>query len=419
MLGTSLIFAHSLKQLKDVNKALNNLECLMGEAQMQSVPCHLEIDFSSVCNLRCPMCHQSKYSMGKFRLGEHDLTALIESLPYRESVMIAGLGEPLLYSGLDAFLPLLKRYRCASHLFTNGQLIHRHLHTLRMLDRVSVSFDGACAETFEYLRRGARFATVCANVRALRKAAPHMRLVTSTVLSNRNIAELSALVGLAAELGFDEVHLSPVDHTPALALSADHYPMFVNELTLAKALARQSGIQIFCNVLEHHFRADRNSQISDDDHRLEDEGSTDDGTADEGNAQSCALVAQRESEPTRADLAIVKTALRRLRTALTELRAKAAQNPHSVKQPWCSAPWKYSFARSNSSARLCPYADLNAGSISQVLSSDYNSHLLKTVRTSFSGSEPMLSVCANCTDDHRHFKQAELTAAMHEVRRYL
>jgi MoaA/NifB/PqqE/SkfB family radical SAM enzyme len=418
MLGHSLIFTHALKQLKDVNKTLNNLECLMGVTQMQSVPSHLEIDFSSVCNLRCPMCHQSKYNMGKFRLGEYDIAALIDSLPYRETVMIAGLGEPLLYTGLDEFLALLKRYRCATHMFTNGQLINRHLDTLRLLDRVSVSFDGASAESFEYLRRGARFDTVCANVRALRKAAPQQRLVTSTVLSNRNIGELSALVGLASELGFDEVHLSPVDHTPALMLNADHWPIFVNELTLARALAAQSGIKIFCNVYEQHFRTDRNSLISDSDHQLESSGITaDSDTNAEAKLEADAIA--RAVQATAQDLRTVNAALGRLRKALVDLRTRAARNPEQVKTAWCSAPWKYAFARSNGTARLCPYADLNAGAVPQVLGDNYNSQLLHTVRASFSGAQSMLNVCSTCTDDHRKFKHAELTATLNDVQRYL
>lgn len=83
--------------------------------------------------------------MGSFQLDEHDISTLIDSLPERDTVLIAGLGEPLLYPELDTFLMHTAQYRCHTHLFTNGQLIHRKINVLRQVDRISVSVDGATA----------------------------------------------------------------------------------------------------------------------------------------------------------------------------------------------------------------------------------------------------------------------------------
>ena len=63
---------------------------------------------------------------------------------------------------------------------------------------MAVGWDGATAETFEFLRQGGNFVRVVANIRALRATAPATRLVTSTVVSRRNVGEVSAIVSLAA-----------------------------------------------------------------------------------------------------------------------------------------------------------------------------------------------------------------------------
>ncbi len=227
-------FSSLLIRLKRVNGELNDLEALAGVAEVQSRPCHLEVDFSSRCNYRCPMCHQSKLDMGRFSLNREQIDTLINNLPYIDTVMIAGLGEPLLYPGLGRFLPWLRRYGCHAHLFTNGELIDRRLDWLRDLDRISVSLDGATAATFEILRSGGHFERVVGNIRLLRAAAPRTELVTSTVVSRLNLREVADIVALAGALGMQQVHLSPVDHTPALELCEEDAPVFREQLELAR-----------------------------------------------------------------------------------------------------------------------------------------------------------------------------------------
>lgn len=161
--------------LKRANALLGDLEALAGASRMHAVPVHVEVDPTSQCNLRCPMCHQSKLDMGRFRLGAADLDVLIDRLPYLDSLMIAGLGEPLLSPQLEPLLVQAARFGCRTHVFTNGQLIHRRLGALRRVDRISVSMRGATRATFETLRRGADFQRVIDNIRLLRAATPRAK----------------------------------------------------------------------------------------------------------------------------------------------------------------------------------------------------------------------------------------------------
>lgn len=410
--------AQLLAQLKGINRELNNLEALAGVAEVQARPTHLEVDFSSRCNYRCPMCHQSKYDMGRFALDRAQLDTLIDSLPYVDTVMIAGLGEPLLYPGLPHFLPWLRRYGCHVHLFTNGELIHRRLDCLRDLDRISISLDGATSATFETLRRGGHFDKVVANIRALRAAAPRAELVTSTVVSRCNVGEVAAIVALAASLGMQAVNLSPVDHTPALMLRPEDAAVFQHQLGLARR--QHPHIAIHNNLSAAHFRSDRNTQVA----------PTDLEAARQGAATALAVSQDEEPETWSASTAVptpyihgldeaaqVRELQRRLRDhrqALAALQVRIHLEHRPLAMPYCAAPWKYGFARSRGDARLCPYADVSLGPVQAVMAGPYNTPLLNNLRASMRTDTPCLAVCTGCTDDHRHFRRDSLAATLAE-----
>jgi MoaA/NifB/PqqE/SkfB family radical SAM enzyme len=381
---------------------VNDLEALLGIQHLCSVSPHLEVDFSSKCNLRCPMCHQSKMNMGSFQLNEHEINTLIDSLPERDSVVIAGLGEPLLYPALDTFLVRTAQYRCHTHLFTNGQLIHRKINVLRQVDRISVSVDGATAATFETLRRGAKFGTVCRNIELLRKAAPQTVLVTSTVVSRVNLGEVAAIIMLAESLGMDEVHLSPVDHTEALALQPQNWTVFVRQLERVQA----GRIKIINNLHPRHFVANRNSQVSEVDRQLVRHLAAPLPPVKTLSRPIRKLPTQGTHIQNLPAVTQLEELERRIIMLATRRKALIDRLPQvQLGLPYCSAPWKYGFAQSNGLARLCPYADIAVGTVSEVLGGKYNSSLLEHVRASMRDQAIMLSVCQGCTDDHRQFRR--------------
>lgn len=399
-----------LDELKQLNAHVSDLEALLGVRQSCSIPPHLEVDFSTRCNLRCPMCHQSKVEMGRFELDARTIDTLIDSLPQRDTVMIAGLGEPLLYPRLDTFLLHTARYRCRTHLFTNGQLIHRKLDVLRQVDRISVSLDGATRATFETLRRGAQFATVCHNIGLLRKAAPETVLVTSTVISRMNVAEVAAIILLAESLGMDEVHLSAVDHTEALALRPQDQAVFQQQLERVSACRTR----VVNNLRSRHFAAGRDSRVSSLDRQWATDLTTPRAPA-EDLPQAIFLLPARATPiqhlQAAAELEELERRTRVLHTQRSVLRSLLSETQPSF--PYCSAPWKYGFAQSNGLARLCPYADVAMGPACDVLGQDYNSPMLDQVRNSMRDA-PMLNVCQGCSDEHREFRRDTLNRTLVE-----
>jgi MoaA/NifB/PqqE/SkfB family radical SAM enzyme len=400
-----------LRLLKRANALLGDLEALAGASRMHAVPVHVEVDPTSQCNLRCPMCHQSKLAMGRFRLSAADLDVLIDRLPYVDSLMIAGLGEPLLSPQLEPLLVQAARFGCRTHVFTNGQLIHRRLGALRRVDRISVSFDGATRETFETLRRGASFQRVVDNIRLLRAAAPRAKLVTSTVVSRVNLHEVAAIAALAHGLGMDEVHLAPVDHTPDMMLQPEHAEAFQQQLATARAASALSGLVIENAITPAHFRVDRNSAVSTHDQARSVPQPGRPRIARPGDAASAAAAppqaraARRAIHHRRALAQRLEIARRLVVHALhcARLLAILKLGRRRAALPWCSAPWKYGFARSRADARLCPYADVSVGTQREAFGGGYNTPLLERVRASLAARAPLLDVCRTCTDDHRRF----------------
>ncbi len=386
---------------KKANIKLNHLETLAALHTIQSKPTHFEIDFLSECNLRCMMCHQAKYIMPHDKLSQSSIDSIINQLPHVETVMIAGLGEPLLYKKIGQFLPYLSRYRCYSHLFTNGMLIDKRLDDLKHLNKVSISFDGDNKSTFEFLRSRAEFKKIVSNIKLLHTHAPKLLLATSTVVSNRNVGQIKGIVDLATECGIKEVHLTPVDHTPELALTQKDLATFHNQMSLVS----NATIKVFNNINDSHFNRE-NSKITLADITLEKQLFEDAETI-----TSSAIPNNRKYIHHLSPSEEIKELWRRTKAlnAVTKSIKKDIKNGSVTPRiPACTAVWKYGFFRSNNQVRLCPYASINTGEIDSVINQSFNSDMLQIARKQFKSNQHTLSVCTNCNDDHRKFKYETL-----------
>ncbi|WP_420266091.1 radical SAM/SPASM domain-containing protein [Candidatus Magnetominusculus dajiuhuensis] len=139
-------------------------------------PLHLDIETTSVCNLRCPFCRATDLRpdiKGGFmswdtvkkildEAGENGLYAC--KFNFR--------GEPLLHKDICKFIRYAKEKGLVDVFFnTNGTLLtHDTARGLieSGLDRLTVSFEGFEKEMYEKSRVGARFEDVVKNVEGLR-----------------------------------------------------------------------------------------------------------------------------------------------------------------------------------------------------------------------------------------------------------
>ncbi|MBF0456646.1 MAG: radical SAM protein [Nitrospirae bacterium] len=141
-----------------------------------SFPLHLDIETTSVCNLRCPFCRatdlrtaikqgfMSWETLKKVmdEAGEHGLYAC--KFNFR--------GEPLLHKDLFKFIRYAKEKGLVDVFFnTNGTLLTADKAKGLIesgLDRLTVSFEGFEKEMYEKNRVGANFEEVVKNVETLR-----------------------------------------------------------------------------------------------------------------------------------------------------------------------------------------------------------------------------------------------------------
>jgi radical SAM protein with 4Fe4S-binding SPASM domain len=208
------------------SKVENSRKALLSEKKRlpvnEGMPIRVTINASTSCNLNCTMC---KYH------GQSEIDA--ESLPLEDFKMVAEqlfplckelhpstTGEPLVLSYFKKILLMLREYGVKLNLTTNGMLLTGELaaQIVPLLRDAKISFDGARKETFEKIRRGARFEIVVENTGMLVAArnayvAKHTgqnhfykpTITLQTVLMRDNIEELPDIVHIAHSLGADRV----------------------------------------------------------------------------------------------------------------------------------------------------------------------------------------------------------------------
>jgi MoaA/NifB/PqqE/SkfB family radical SAM enzyme len=200
------------------------------------------------CNLACRMCGGSKGTLRA--LTPDSLRIILRHIPSVELVIfVAGNSEPLLHPDLPEILQVLKEFRVNADIVTNGHLLTPSLVTT-MLDTqrptsLNISLDAATPATYESIRH-ASFNHVVSNLRQLRderarRALPWPRRALLMVGMADNIADLPAMVDLAAELDAFRVHVDHLkgEHTPGDFTTCPDWQVHVME---AMRRAKATGV---------------------------------------------------------------------------------------------------------------------------------------------------------------------------------
>ncbi len=198
------------------------------------LPTELQIEVTGSCNLRCRMCLVSyRPELGR-REGALDVglfRRLLEENPQLRRVTLQGLGEPLLAPGIFEMVALAAHRGIEMGFNTNGMLLtpRRAEELIRAgLGWLHVSVDGARPETYAAIRGRGDWHRVARNVRALvevqdRLGARLPRLSLVMVAMRRNLDEIPAVVGLAAEWGVKRLWVQNLSHSFSDADPAGQY----------------------------------------------------------------------------------------------------------------------------------------------------------------------------------------------------
>jgi radical SAM protein with 4Fe4S-binding SPASM domain len=158
-------------------------------------------------------------------------------------VTCEGAGEPLLNPDLIDMFAYAKRRGFITHTFTNATLINEDnvVPLLKALDEITISMDGATKETYEKIRRGAKFEEVVGNVKLLDTARKKKGLPTyleiAFTCNKLNCHEISKMSMLASQLGVDCLELNMLRE---LSSPSQEHKQIIRELTCS-----------FQNILNH------------------------------------------------------------------------------------------------------------------------------------------------------------------------
>ncbi len=175
---------------------------------------YLIVIITNRCNFSCGTCLR-----GHGKRDDIDLNLLrkvllqARKLGYRQ-IRITG-GEPALHPRFFELLELVVKNGFTFSLVTNGSLIDKYKEVIekfgQSLDRCTVSLDGASASIHESIRDKGSYQKAIDMIKFL--VSSNIRNSVQTCLNHRNLHNIAAIVGKAAELGADEVRFVGTIHT--------------------------------------------------------------------------------------------------------------------------------------------------------------------------------------------------------------
>ncbi|MFH2000484.1 MAG: radical SAM protein [Planctomycetota bacterium] len=225
LLGREFLLA-----LKKVNR--EQLEACeeRGSAKISAYPGFITVAGTSRCNLRCEFCinqwDAAPDGSNRPHMDRRYVERIVNELfPYIDKIALSVSGEPLVDPHFLYLLEQSRKFGIFVEITTNAMLVSRPGFLDAILDsvgRVNISMDAATKETYERLRRGARFDKVCNNIRAMSEGRRARERNTPEfnircILMRDSIDELPQLVDLAKDMG--------VDH-----LFTNHIQVFMNDL---------------------------------------------------------------------------------------------------------------------------------------------------------------------------------------------
>lgn len=236
------------------------------------MPLHMALNFSPACNIRCIMCSQEELRIfgGQEKLFCDMLQGQFKAFENVHVVNITG-GEPLYSSECTQFI----KHMCTNdsllpvrlEITSNGTLLGNVLEVLSLRDNLhlAISVDGL-DETFESVRRGAKFSAVQENVDSyltLRAKLGKTRwdMTVGTVLMKTTIPSLPALarwcVARHLKVGFMELiqtrETSREDVLQDRSLLLE-IPGWEENISEAAAIFKQAGMFVSGVTLERYLQ---------------------------------------------------------------------------------------------------------------------------------------------------------------------
>lgn len=181
----------------------------------------MQWDITKHCNLRCKHCKSTDYYEGDDGEKIKDLTTeevfrTLDDLAKNGVNRIHFLGgEPFMRKDMLDIVKYASKYGIVCSINTNGTLLTRDIIE-KLFDNnvylLTISLDGASAETNDKIRGDGVFDIVCKNIREIDKVRKekqrYLRIITSPVITKVNKHEAKQLCYMAQDLGLDSIILT-------------------------------------------------------------------------------------------------------------------------------------------------------------------------------------------------------------------
>jgi radical SAM protein with 4Fe4S-binding SPASM domain len=197
---------------------------------VNGLPVEYIVETTAKCNLYCPMCPRESHKQPKEDMTDEIFNRLVEeSSRSAEHMMLIGLGEPFMDRKIFDRIEYCDRHNISTLLSTNGTFFDEKT-CARVLDtpleHITLSFDGAAKESYEYYRKGANFEKVRDNfvrfARMKHERRANVQVVMQMVRMERNAAEVDDFVRFwSAVPGIDQVRVKE-DETNLLQPEGGH-----------------------------------------------------------------------------------------------------------------------------------------------------------------------------------------------------
>jgi radical SAM protein with 4Fe4S-binding SPASM domain len=200
--------------------------------RVAALPVEYIVETTAKCNLYCPMCPRETHKQPKQDMADDIFERLVrESGSSAEHMMLIGLGEPFMDRKIFDRIEYCERHNISTLLSTNGTFLDDDLAArilLSSLEHITLSFDGATKESFEYYRKGARFEKVRDNfvrfARMKHERKAKIQIVVQMVRMDRNWNEVEDFIKFWSSVpGVDQVRIK-ADETNLLQPDAAHAP---------------------------------------------------------------------------------------------------------------------------------------------------------------------------------------------------
>lgn len=203
---------------------------LTGRARLAALPVEYIVETTAKCNLYCPMCPRETHKQPKADMTDEVFERLVrQSADTAEHMMLIGLGEPFMDPQIFERIEFCHRHSISSLLSTNGTFLDERI-AARVLDspleQLTLSFDGARKETFEFYRKGAKFEKVRDNfvrfARMKHERRSRLQVVVQMVKMDGNAPEVDDFLAFWSAIpGVDQVRIK-ADETNLMHPDAGH-----------------------------------------------------------------------------------------------------------------------------------------------------------------------------------------------------